>query len=82
MGKRTTLATAVLFAMATTGTCMASQLPSDSGMLNIPQPSTSEYKATSNSINEGEIVLVAKKAKKKKAEKKKKRKKDKVKKKA
>lgn len=66
MGKRTTLATAVLFAMATTGTCMASQLPSDSGMLNIPQSSKSEYKATSNSINEGKIVLVAKKKDKKK----------------
>ena len=69
MGKKTTLTTAVLFAMGSMGTCMASQLPSDSNILNLPLPDTPEYVAASNSQND-EIVIVAKKVAKKKAVKK------------
>ena len=80
MGKKTTLATAVLFAMGSMGTCMASQLPSDSNILNLPMPDTPEYVAASNAQTD-EIVLVAtakKKVAKKKATKKKVAKKKKV----
>ena len=69
MGKKTTLATAVLFAIGSMGTCMASQLPSDSNILNLPLPDTPEYVAASNAQTD-EIVLVA--ARKKVAKKKKK----------
>ena len=74
MGKKTTLATAVIFAMGSIGTCMASQLSSDSNILNLPLPDTLEYVAASN-VQTDEITIVAaakkKVVKKKKAVKKK-----------
>ena len=68
MGKKTTFATAVLFAMGTMGTSMASQIPSNSSKLDLPLPDTFEYAAASNSIEKGNIVVAAvkKKATKKK----------------
>jgi hypothetical protein len=66
MGKKTTLTTAVLFAMGSMGTCMASQLPSESNILDLLLPNTFEYAAAS-SINEDKIIVAA--AKKKKAKK-------------
>lgn len=77
MGKKTTLTTAVLFAMGTMGTCMANQLPSETSVMDIPAPGTFEYVAASNSLNEEKIVLAAakKKTTKKKVKKKAKKKK-------
>jgi hypothetical protein len=71
MAKKTAFTAAVLLAMGTAGTCMASQTPSESIVLDIPQPGTFEYAVASNSIDEDNIVLAA--AKKKKTTKKKKK---------
>jgi hypothetical protein len=66
--------------MGTAGTCMANQIPSESIVLDIPQPDTFEYAVASSSIDEDNIVLAAvkKKAAKKKTAKKKKAVKKKV----
>jgi hypothetical protein len=69
MAKKTAFTAAVLLAMGTAGTCMANQTPSESIVLDIPQPGTFEYAVASNSIAEDNIVLAA--AKKKKTAKKK-----------
>jgi hypothetical protein len=73
MAKKPTFTAAVLLAMGAAGTCMANQIPSESNVLDIPQPGTLEYAVASNSLDEDNIVLAAakKKATKKKAYKKK-----------
>ena len=59
MGKKTTLTTAVLFAMGSMGTGMASQLPSDSNILNLPLSDTSEYMAASDAKHVDKIIILA-----------------------
>ena len=73
MAKKTAFTAAIILAMGTAGTCMANQIPSESIVLDIPQPGTFEYAVASNSIDEDNIVLAAKKkkARKKKPTKKK-----------
>ena len=73
MAKKPTFTAAVLLAMGAAGTCMATQIPSESNVLDIPQPGTLEYAVASNSLDEDNVVLAAvkKKATRKKAYKKK-----------
>ena len=73
MAKKPTFTAAVLLAMGAAGTCMATQTPSESNVLDIPQPGTLEYAVASNSLDEDNVVLAAvkKKATRKKAYKKK-----------
>ena len=60
MGKKTSAVTAVLFAMGSLGTCVASQLPDDSNIPNLPLAGISEYVAVSSSSIADNNILVAK----------------------
>ena len=71
MAKKTAFTAPLIPIMGSSVTCMASQPPSESIVLDIPQPGTFEYAVASNSIDEDNIVLAA--AKKKKTTKKKKK---------